>query len=91
MSTYTEVVEDAPLWVFLKGLLYPVVNYQVKYEDSETINYAAGELVRFKMKRPGSTMVGRRFLGDGHDEKGEFDTIHVYLGGGWFKLISKTY
>lgn len=37
MSTHTEVVEDAPLWVFLKGLLYPVVAKSLSLHQNDVV------------------------------------------------------
>lgn len=82
----------APLFIFLKGLLYPIIDYQLKYPGSNVINYAKGELEKLKIAEPPSGLwIGRRFLSDGRDEKGEYDIIYVYLGNGWFKFISKVY
>lgn len=76
----------------VRSLIYPVINYQKSYPGSDVINYSNGEIEQFKMAQyPEDIWIGKRFLGDGRDSKGEYDTIHVYLGGGWFKLISKVY
>jgi hypothetical protein len=76
----------------IRGLVYPVIDYQRKYPGDNTVNYAKGEVEKLKMNTPPDDIwIGRRFLGDGRDDKGEYDTILVYLGGGWTKLISKVY
>lgn len=77
---------------YIRGLAYPVVDYQKKYPGSTTVNFAKGEIEKFKMAHPPEDIwIGRKFLGDGRDEKGEYDTIQIYIGSGWAKLVSKTY
>lgn len=78
---------------YIRGLRYPVINYQKKYGLSDvTINHAKGEIERFKMADyPSNIWIGRRYLQCKSDESGEYDSIHVYLGNGWYKLISKVY
>jgi hypothetical protein len=77
---------------YIRGLLYPVIDYQREYKGDDTVNYAKGEVSKFKMANPPKDIwIGCLYLGDGKDEKGEYDTIHIYIGAGWFKLISKVY
>jgi hypothetical protein len=82
-----------PLPIRIKALGYPLINYQKNYGDQDpTVNYAKGEITKPNMSRyPDRLWIGRRFLGQGQDERGEYDTISIYLGGGYFKLISKVY
>lgn len=76
----------------IKGMAYPIIDYAKQYDGDNTANFAKGEIERFKMAHyPKDIWVGRRFLGSGHDEKGEYDTIHIYIGDGWAKLVSKVY
>jgi hypothetical protein len=81
------------LYACIKGLKYPVIDYAKAYgRHDETINYAKGELSKPNQSRwPEKVYIGKRFLGSGKDENGEYDTISIYLGDGWFKLISKVY
>lgn len=77
---------------YIRGMAYPVTNYQKEYPGDKTINYAKGEIDKFKMTHPPEDIwIGRKFLGTGQDEKGEYDTIQIYIGSGWAKLVSKTY
>lgn len=77
---------------FFKGLAHTTVDYAKEYDGDATVNHAKGELSKPNESRwLEDIWIGSRFLGSGHDEKGEYDTISIYLGGGWFKLISKTY
>ena len=87
-----ETEDMAPVDIFLKSLLYPVVDYALKYPGTDTVNYAKGEIEKLNLANtPEDIYIGRRYLGDGRDEMGEYDTIYVYIGRGWFKLISKVY
>jgi len=80
------------IMAYIRGLVYSVIDYPKEYSGDKTVNYAKGELSKFKMSTPPADIwIGRRYLGDGRDEKGEYDTIHIYIGSGWFKLISKVY
>jgi hypothetical protein len=81
------------LSAWIKGLRFHVINYQEEYgKEDKTINHAKGELSKPNETRwPHSSYIGTRFVGSGEDERGEYDTISIYLGGGWFKLISKVY
>lgn len=78
---------------YLYGLNFPVINYQRKYgEDEPTINHAKGELSKPNETRwPEKVYIGTQFVESGKDDNGEWDSISIYLGNGWFKLISKVY
>lgn len=81
-----------PTIVLFRSFLYPIINYPKKYPGDDTVNYAKGEITKPTMSTlPEDIWIGRRFLGDGRDDKGEYDTISIYLGLGYFKLISKVY
>lgn len=81
------------LSAWIRGLRYPVINYKKEFGDQDrTINHAKGEILKPNQSRwPQDAYIGTRFVGIGEDEKGDFDEISIYLGGGWFKLISKVY
>lgn len=82
----------APIDIFIRSLFYPVVDYALKYDGDKTVNEAKGELYKPNQSRwPDSLYIGRQFVGSGRDDKGSFDTGAIYIGRGWFKLISKVY
>lgn len=81
-----------PFIVLIRSLKYKIVNYKTEYNDGKMSNYAKGELNKPNQDRwPDDLYIGTQFVGSGSDEKGCYDTISIYLGHGYFKLISKVY
>jgi len=82
---------NVPLDIMLKALFYPVVNYKKEYDCDKTINLANGEITKPNEdpeRYPDDVWIGSRFLGSYWNNE-ECDTIQVYLGKGYFKLISR--
>lgn len=77
-----------PLDIRLKALLYPVTDYEKKYGDKNTVNEAKGEIVMGNMspeRWPSDHFIGKTFTGIWD----KYDWIQIYLGKGYFKVISK--
>lgn len=94
MSNALTEPRKVPLWIKMRSWIYPIVNYQKEYPGSNTVNLARGEITMHNLSPERwvkDIWIGRRFVSSGRDEKGDYDAIEVYLGDGFFKLISKVY
>lgn len=83
--------KGVPIHIYCKSLQYDVIDYAKEYPGDKTVNFANGEIIRLSLSGANDIIGKNRLLGSGRDYRGEYDTIMVWLGEGWVKVISKTY
>jgi len=85
--------QKIPLNIRLKGMSYPIIDYQKKYgRDDPTINLADGRIEKFNFAGGESRLrIGERAIKIIFEKDMEYGTIWVQLGEDYFKQISKVY
>ena len=83
---------NIPLDISIKALFYPISDYKKLGYSGAAINVSKGEIRKTDNKPenwPDDVFIGKRFAHSSWDGE-DCHVIEVYLGRGYFKIISKT-
>lgn len=85
-----EIVEKVPFLIQLIAIKYKIVDYKKEYNCDKTINLAKGEIYK-PNKDPDKWYDGHigTSVSGSYWNNEECTTRSIYLGQGWFKLVSR--